>query len=110
MMEINFLLRVAGFSLRDKMRSLAIWERLRVEQLLLHIKRSYLRCLMWSGAPERFPVKVCHTCSSGRRLWGRPRTCWRDCISRLAWKHLEILWEELEEVAGERDIWILYIT
>ncbi|KAI3369675.1 hypothetical protein L3Q82_024520 [Scortum barcoo] len=31
---------------------------------------------------------------------GRPRTCWRDFVSRLAWEHLEVLPEELEEVSG----------
>lgn len=35
----------------------------------------------------------------------RPRTRWRDYISRLAWECLGILPEELVEVAGERVVW-----
>ena len=37
---------------------------------------------------------------SGRRPRGRPRTRWRDYVSRLAWEHLGVPPEELEEVAG----------
>lgn len=36
---------------------------------------------------------------------GRHRTLWRDFISRLAWEHLGIPQEELEKVAGEKDVW-----
>ena len=41
--KMSFLCRVAGLSLRDRVRSSDIWERLRVELLLLHIERSQLR-------------------------------------------------------------------
>ncbi|TWW62342.1 hypothetical protein D4764_04G0009890 [Takifugu flavidus] len=43
--------------------------------------------------------------SLGRRPPGRPRTRWRDYVSRLAWEHLGIPPDELEEVAGEREVW-----
>ncbi|MDF4350667.1 hypothetical protein P3435_23365 [Vibrio parahaemolyticus] len=41
--EVSFLRRVAGLSLRDRVRSLDIREGLGVEPLLLHIERSQLR-------------------------------------------------------------------
>ncbi len=36
----------------------------------------------------------------GRAPCGRPRTCWRDYSSQLAWKHLRMPLEELEDAAG----------
>ena len=36
---------------------------------------------------------------------GRPRTHWRDYVSRLAWERLGVPQEELVEVAGEREVW-----
>ncbi|KAI3365316.1 hypothetical protein L3Q82_010406, partial [Scortum barcoo] len=36
---------------------------------------------------------------------GRPRTRWRDYVSRLAWERLGIPPEELEEVSGVREVW-----
>uniref|UniRef100_A0A3B5M1U4 Eukaryotic translation initiation factor 4H n=1 Tax=Xiphophorus couchianus TaxID=32473 RepID=A0A3B5M1U4_9TELE len=45
---MGFLRRVAGLSLRDRVRSSVIREGLRVEPLLLHIERSQLRSI-WSG-------------------------------------------------------------
>ncbi len=35
----------------------------------------------------------------------RPGTRWRDYISYLAWEYLGIPPEELENIAGERDVW-----
>ncbi|TWW54384.1 hypothetical protein D4764_0180610 [Takifugu flavidus] len=40
-----------------------------------------------------------------RRPLGRPRTHWRDYVSRLVWERLGIPPDELEEVAGEREVW-----
>ncbi|TWW64247.1 hypothetical protein D4764_03G0012550 [Takifugu flavidus] len=97
--EMSFLHRVAGLSLRDRVRSLDIREGLGVEPLLLHIERSQLGWLghlarMPSG---RLPLEVFQTCPTGTR--------WRDYISRLAWERLGVLPEELMEVAGERAVW-----
>ena len=105
--EMSFLRRVAGLSLRDRVRSSAIREGLRVEPLLLHIERSQLR---WFGhltrmPPGRLPGKVFRACPAGRRPRGRPRTRWRDYISRLAWERLGVPPDKLEEVAGEREVW-----
>ncbi|KAL0186471.1 hypothetical protein M9458_018141, partial [Cirrhinus mrigala] len=45
--------------------------------------------------PGRLPGEV--------RPRGRPRTRWRDYVSRLAWERLGVPPEELEEVSGERE-------
>uniref|UniRef100_A0A3B5Q8Y2 Reverse transcriptase domain-containing protein n=1 Tax=Xiphophorus maculatus TaxID=8083 RepID=A0A3B5Q8Y2_XIPMA len=105
--EMGFLRRVAGLSLRDRVRSSVIREGLRVEPLLLHIERSQLR---WLGhlvrmPPGRLPGEVFRARPTGRRPRGRPRTRWKDYVSRLAWERLGIPPEELEEVAGEREVW-----
>ncbi|TWW71715.1 hypothetical protein D4764_16G0002120 [Takifugu flavidus] len=76
--EMSFLRRVAGLSLRDRVRSSDIREELGVESVLLHIEE---------------------------RPRGQPRTRWRDYISRLAWERLGVPLEELMEVAGERAVW-----
>ncbi|KAI3372157.1 hypothetical protein L3Q82_007013 [Scortum barcoo] len=36
---------------------------------------------------------------------GRPRTRWRNYVSRLAWERLGVPPEELEEVSGVREVW-----
>jgi len=46
---MGFLQRLAGLSLRDRVRSSAIWRELGVEPLLLHIRRSQLRWFIWLG-------------------------------------------------------------
>ena len=55
--------------------------------------------------PGRLPGEAFRACPTGRRPRGRPRTRWRDYVSRLAWEHLGIPREELDEVAGEREVW-----
>merc|ERR1712208_854 len=91
--EMSFLRRVAGVSLRDRVRSSVTRERLGVEPLLLRLERSQLR---WFGhlvrmPPERLPREVLGARPTGRRPRGRPRTRWKDYISRLAWERLGIL-------------------
>uniref|UniRef100_A0A674P165 Reverse transcriptase domain-containing protein n=1 Tax=Takifugu rubripes TaxID=31033 RepID=A0A674P165_TAKRU len=81
--EMSFLRRVAGLSLRDRVRSSAIREELGVEPLLLRVERSQMR---WLGhlvrmPPGRLPGEVFRACPSGRRPPGRPRTRWRDYVS-----------------------------
>ena len=103
--EMSFLRRVAGVSLRDRVRSSVIRERLGVEPLLLCVERSQLR---WFGhlvrmPPGRLPREVFQACPAGRRPRGRPRTRWRDYISALAWERLGIPQAELVDVARERD-------
>ncbi|TWW67270.1 hypothetical protein D4764_02G0003110 [Takifugu flavidus] len=105
--EMSFLRRVAGLSLRDRVRSSAIREELGVEPLLLRVERSQMR---WLGhlvrmPPGCLPGEVFRACPSGRRPPGRPRTRWRDYVSRLAWERLGVPPDELEEVAGEREVW-----
>ncbi|KAI3361706.1 hypothetical protein L3Q82_002062 [Scortum barcoo] len=50
--------------------------------------------------PGRLPREVFQAaCPTGRRPRGRPRTRWRDYVSRLAWERLGVPPEELEEVS-----------
>ncbi|TWW71634.1 EARP-interacting protein [Takifugu flavidus] len=88
---------VAGLSLRDRVRSSAIREELGVEPLLLRVERSQMRACP-SGA-----------CPSSRRPPGKPRTRWRYYVSRLAWECLGIPPDELQEVAGEREVWASFL-
>ncbi len=105
--EMSFLRRVAGRSLRDRVRSSVTREELRVEPLLLHIERGQLRWLghLFRMHPGRLPGKVFRARPTGRRPRGRPRTRWRDYVSRLAWERLGVPPEELEEVSREREVW-----
>ncbi|KAK3575585.1 hypothetical protein QTP86_030518 [Hemibagrus guttatus] len=105
--EMSFLRRVAGCSVRDKVRSSVTREELGVEPLLLHIERGQLRWLghLFRMPPGRLPGEVFRACPTGKRPQGRPRTRWRDYVSRLAWERLGVPPEELEEVSGEREVW-----
>ncbi|KAK0131113.1 hypothetical protein N1851_034188 [Merluccius polli] len=90
-----------------KVRSSVIREELGVDPLLLRVERSQMR---WLGhlvrmPPGRLPGEVFRARPTGRRPRGRPRTRWRDYVSRLAWERLGIPQEELAEVAGEREVW-----
>ncbi|KAK0137964.1 Delta-1-pyrroline-5-carboxylate synthase [Merluccius polli] len=80
--EMSFLRRVAGLSLRDRVRSSVIREKLGVDPLLLRVERSQMR---WLGhlvrmPPGRLPGEVFRARPTGRRPRGRPRTRWRDYI------------------------------
>ncbi len=90
--EMSFLRRVAGRSLRDRVRSSVTREELRVEPLLLHIERGQLRWLghLFRMPPGRLPGKVFRARPTGRRPRGRPRTRWRDYVSQLAWERLGV--------------------
>ena len=106
--KMGFLRRVSGLSLRDRVRSSVISEGLGVEPLLLRIDRSQMR---WLGhlvrmPPGRLPGEVFRARHTWRRPRGRPRTCWRDYVSQLAWERLGVPPEELEEVSGDRDVWV----
>ncbi|KAK3512527.1 hypothetical protein QTP70_015639 [Hemibagrus guttatus] len=105
--KMSFLRRVAGRSLRDRVRSSVTWEELGVEPLLLHIERGQLRWLghLFRMPPGRLPGEVFRACPTGKRPRGRPRTRWRDYVSRLAWERLGVPKEKLEEVSGEREVW-----
>ncbi|KAI2646443.1 Staphylococcal secretory antigen SsaA [Labeo rohita] len=104
--EMTFLHRVAGRILRDRVRSSVTQQEFEVEPLLLHVERNQLRWLgqLFRMPPEHVPGEVFWACPTGRRPRRRPRTCWRDYVSQLAWQHLGIPLEELEEVSGEREV------
>ncbi|KAK3552130.1 hypothetical protein QTP86_001508 [Hemibagrus guttatus] len=103
--KMSFLHRVAGRSLRDRVRSSVTREELGVEPLLLHIERGQLRWLghLFRMPPGPLPGEVFRACPTGKRPRGRPRTRWRDYVFRLAWERLGVPPEELEEVARERE-------
>ncbi|KAK3561362.1 hypothetical protein QTP86_030660 [Hemibagrus guttatus] len=107
--EMSFLRRVAGRSLRDRVRSSVTRQELGVEPLLLHIKRGQLRWLghLFRMPPGRLPGEVFRACPTGKRPRGRPRTRWRDYVSWLARECLGVPPEELEEVSGEREKYLL---
>ncbi|KAK3528214.1 hypothetical protein QTP86_026677, partial [Hemibagrus guttatus] len=70
----------------------------------------WLGQLRWLGhlfrmPPGRLPGEVFRACPIGKRPRGRPRTRWRNYVSRLAWERLGVPPEELEEVSGEREVW-----
>ena len=72
MPEMSFLRRVAGLSLRGRLRNSDNRERLRVDPLLLDVERSQLR---WFGhlvrlPPGHLPAKVFRACPSERRPQG----------------------------------------
>ncbi|KAK3542716.1 hypothetical protein QTP70_000099 [Hemibagrus guttatus] len=105
--EMSFLRRVVGRSLRDRVKSSVTWKELGVEPLLLHNERGQLRWLghLFRMPPGRLPGEVFWACPTGKRPQGRPRTRWRDYVSRLAWERLGFPPDELEEVSGEREVW-----
>ncbi|XP_061892442.1 uncharacterized protein LOC133642332 [Entelurus aequoreus] len=74
--EMSFLRRVAGLSLRDRVRSSVIRKELKVKPLLLHMERSQ----MVRMPPERLPKEVFRARPTGRRPRGRPRTRWEDYV------------------------------
>ncbi|KAK3514990.1 hypothetical protein QTP70_003259 [Hemibagrus guttatus] len=102
---MSFLRRVAGRSLRDRVRSSVTREELGVEPLLLHIERGQLRWLghLFRLSLGRLPGEVFRACPTGKKPRGRPRTRWRDYVSWLVWERLRVPLEELEEVSGERE-------
>ncbi|KAK0134423.1 hypothetical protein N1851_030009 [Merluccius polli] len=73
--------------LRRRVRSSVIREELGVDSLLLHVERSQMR---WLGHLVRMPPG------------SLPGEVFR---ARLAWECLGIPQEELDEVAGEREVW-----
>ena len=91
---MSVLRRVAGHFLRDRVRSSVTREELGVELLLLHIERSQLRWLghLFQMPPGRLPWEVFLACPARRGPRGRPRTCWCDYVTQLAWELFGILW------------------
>ncbi|KAI3354882.1 hypothetical protein L3Q82_004680 [Scortum barcoo] len=81
---MSFLRRVAGRSLRDRVRSSVTREELGVEPLLLRIERSQLRWLghLFRMPPGRLPREVFQACPTGRKApWKTQDTLERLCLS-----------------------------
>ncbi|KAI3362885.1 hypothetical protein L3Q82_001925 [Scortum barcoo] len=105
---MSFLRRVAGRSLRDRVRSSVTREELGVEPLLLHIERSQLRWLghLFRMPPGRLPREVFQACPTGRRPQGKTQdTLERLCLSAGLGTPRGPPGEELEEVSGVREVW-----
>ena len=103
--EMSFLRRVAGLTLRDTVTSSAPREELGVELLLLCAERSQMRWYLVRMPSGLLRGEVFRARPIGRRPPGRPRTCWRDYVSRLAWERLGIPLEKLYEGADESEAW-----
>jgi len=56
--------------------------------------------------PGHLRLEVFQAHPIGRRPRGRPRTRWRDHIFWLACERLGSPQNELENVAGEREVWV----
>jgi hypothetical protein len=105
--KMRFLHRVAGLTLRDKIRSSDIRETLQIEPLLLHIERSQLR---WLGhvlrmPHDRLPYQIFQAVPRGKRPIGRPRTSWRKYIEKLCEERLDLQWTEVQQTAMDRNRW-----
>ncbi|KAK3517712.1 hypothetical protein QTP70_016085 [Hemibagrus guttatus] len=105
--EMSFLRRVAGRSLRDRVRSSVTQKELGVEPLLFHIEKGQLRWLghLFRMPPGRLSGEVFRACPTRKRPRGRHRTHWRDYVLRLAWERLGVPLEVLKEVTREREVW-----
>ncbi len=91
--EMSFLRRVAG-------RSPEIGWGARSLGRSSEVARASVPDAFWTPSWEVFWARP-----TVRRLQGRPRTRWRNYVSRLVWEHLGIPPEEQEEVSREREVW-----
>lgn len=76
--------------------------------LLFHVQRNQLP---WFKHLTRIPPghivgEMFWACHTRRRPQVRLRRCWRDYIFGLALEHLSIVPDKLQEVAGERELWV----
>ena len=105
--EIDFLQKVRGLSLLDKIKSTDICQSLNIEPLLLCIEQCQLR---WYGhvtrmSDEQTAKQLMDALPSDKRPKGQPRTRWRNYVEDLAWLRLEISPTKLPLVAGYRNAW-----
>ncbi|KAK3511498.1 hypothetical protein QTP70_009001 [Hemibagrus guttatus] len=119
--EIDRLIGAAAAVMRSMYRSVVVKKELSRKAKLLIYQSIYFPTLTyghelwamterlrWLGhlfrmPPGRLPGEVFRACPTGKRPRGRPRTCWRDYVSRLAWERLRVPPEDLEDVSGERE-------
>jgi len=52
------------------------------------------------------PVRGFPGTSNWEETPGKTQDTWRDYISRLAWERLGIPQDKLDNVAGEREVWV----
>ena len=104
--KMSFLHRGIRLSLRDRVSSLDLQDRLRAELLLLHVQRSQLRWFrhLIRMPPGRLPGEVFQACPSRRKPRDRPRKHLRDYVPQLAWECLSVSQEGYVDMAGERSV------
>lgn len=98
--KMSFLLRVAGCTESDAVRSHSVTrEELGVELLLLRIKRSQLGHLFrmppWRGVPGM---------SRWEEASRKTTACWRGDVSRLEWERLKVPPDKQEEMTGAKEV------
>lgn len=106
--EISFLCGVTWLCIRDWTSRGSLEKR----RCYFRNKRSQLR---WFGHPIKMPLErlllaVFLVWPTWKRPKGRPRSHWRYYICDLAWECLGIPQEQLESVAGDRDVWITLLS
>ncbi|KAK3572444.1 hypothetical protein QTP86_032667 [Hemibagrus guttatus] len=103
--EIDRRIGAAAAVMRSMYRSVVVKKELSRKAKLSIYQSIYIPTLTYGhGRKGRLPGEVFRACPTGKRPRGRPRTCWRDYVSRLAWERLGVPPEELEEVSGEREV------
>ena len=102
---MEFLRKVRGLSLLDKVKSTDIGQSLDIESLLLRIEPSQLRwyCHVTRTSHKQTVKQLMDALPSGKRPRGRPKTRWRNYAEDLAWSRLGIPQAELPLAAGDRD-------
>ena len=101
--------RIEGVTQFNKVLSSKIRKSLNLEPLLLQIERSQ----RWFGhvsrmpPQERLPKQALLAKANERRLVGRPRTRWTNCIEDLGWNRLGLHPSEMMDVMEDREMWRL---
>ena len=103
---MSFPRRVAGLSLRDRLRTVDIRDMYRIEPLLFCADRSQLVQASCQDAPWTSPQGDVSGTPILEESPGQTKDLLENYISQLAWVHLGVPLEELVEVDGERSIWI----
>ena len=104
--EMRVLRLIYGVTKMDKVRNITIREALGVEPIILQIERSQLR---WFGHISRMPEyrdvrRIMDWVPEGKRRRGRPRTRWKDGVSRVL-ARCDLGFDEAVEMCQDRAEW-----
>ncbi|KAK3550607.1 hypothetical protein QTP70_000697 [Hemibagrus guttatus] len=103
--EIDRRISAAAAVMRSMYRSVVVKKELSRKAKLSIYQSIYVPTLTYGHELWVMTERVFRACPTRKRPQGRPRTRWRDYVSRLAWERLGVSPEELEEVSGEREVW-----